>query len=185
MRPLTKTHKTAPKIPEESLIGGNNCHGLCVYTEREMKRFRLFLLIPLLSILASCASHDSRLARTEYLGAPAVTQAPARGGYDDLSYWDGASASGSPRIKIDLNQQRAYFYKGATLAGVAVVSSGREGYGTPPGKFKVVQKSADHDDVVNAFTFFHRHMLRSLRRECGRLFRCERIDKRCRFFVRT
>ena len=109
-----------------------------------MKRFRLFLLIPLLSILASCASRDSRLARTEYLGAPAVTQAPARGGYDDLSYWDGASASGSPRIKIDLNQQRAYFYKGATLAGVAVVSSGREGYGTPPGKFKVVQKNADH-----------------------------------------
>jgi len=82
--------------------------------------------------------------RTEYLGAPAVTQAAARGGYDDPSYWDGAGASGSPRIKIDLNQQRAYFYKGATLAGVAVVSSGREAYGTPPGKFKVVQKNADH-----------------------------------------
>ncbi len=101
-----------------------------------MKRLRLFLLIPLLSILASCASHDSRLARTEYLGGPAVTQIAPRGGYDETSYWDGASAGGPPRIKIDLNQQRAYFYKGATLAGVSVVSSGREGYNTRPASSK-------------------------------------------------
>mgnify|MGYP003889249967 CR=1 FL=1 len=51
---------------------------------------------------------------------------------------------GEPRIRIDLGEQRAYFYKGAELVGVSVVSSGREGFGTPAGQFKVSQKNIDH-----------------------------------------
>jgi lipoprotein-anchoring transpeptidase ErfK/SrfK len=41
---------------------------------------------------------------------------------------------------IDLDQQRAYFYKGDQIVGVSIVSTGREGYDTPPGEFRITEK---------------------------------------------
>ena len=52
--------------------------------------------------------------------------------------------TGHPSIKIDLESQRAYFYKGKQMVGISVVSTGREGYDTPPGDFRVIQKDVDH-----------------------------------------
>jgi lipoprotein-anchoring transpeptidase ErfK/SrfK len=63
---------------------------------------------------------------------------------DGVSYWDGDGVKGHPSIKIDLENQRAYFYKGNQMVGVSVVSTGREGYDTPPGEFRVVQKDVHH-----------------------------------------
>jgi len=60
------------------------------------------------------------------------------------SYWDGDRFSGSPSIRIDLRTQRAYFYKGQQLAGVSQVSTGRPGYDTPAGSFRITQKSPNH-----------------------------------------
>ncbi|MBV8213894.1 MAG: L,D-transpeptidase family protein [Verrucomicrobia bacterium] len=51
---------------------------------------------------------------------------------------------GRPSLKIDLENQRAYFYKGDQIVGVSVVSTGREGYNTPDGEFQVTQKDLDH-----------------------------------------
>lgn len=62
----------------------------------------------------------------------------------DMSYWDGDGVQGSPSIKIDLSDQKAYYYKGNDLVGVAMISTGREGFDTPAGKFKVIQKNEDH-----------------------------------------
>ena len=45
---------------------------------------------------------------------------------------------------IDLEQQRAYFYRGETIVGLSVVSTGREGYDTPPGDFRITQKDPAH-----------------------------------------
>ncbi|MGJ8672377.1 L,D-transpeptidase family protein [Rubritalea sp.] len=59
-------------------------------------------------------------------------------------YWDDEGVTGSSKIRINLNDQRAYFYKGDTLVGVAPISTGSDGYGTPTGSFKVTQKSIDH-----------------------------------------
>jgi lipoprotein-anchoring transpeptidase ErfK/SrfK len=53
-------------------------------------------------------------------------------------------SGGRPRIIIDLEQQRAYFYKGGKIAGVSVVSTGREGYDTPSGEFRITQKDLTH-----------------------------------------
>ncbi len=64
---------------------------------------------------------------------------------DNVSYWDGDGLSGSPRITISLSEQKAYFYKGDTLAGVSRISTGREGYNTPAGNFKIIQKNIDHE----------------------------------------
>lgn len=63
---------------------------------------------------------------------------------DDVSYWDGDALTGPPLIKISLPQQKAFFYKGGTLAGVSRISTGKEGHGTRPGTFKVTERDVDH-----------------------------------------
>ena len=63
---------------------------------------------------------------------------------DDVSYWDGDSAMGSPLIKINRSQQKAFFYKGGVLVGVSRISSGNEDHGTPNGTYKITQKDKDH-----------------------------------------
>ncbi len=70
-------------------------------------------------------------------------------------WWRPEGATGSPSITISLGEQKAYFKKGGTVVGMAPISSGREGYGTPTGNFSVTQKSRDHasnlyGDYVNA-----------------------------------
>jgi hypothetical protein len=63
---------------------------------------------------------------------------------DDVSYWDGDHLTGSPSIRINLTQQKAFFYKGGQLAGVSRISTGKEGHGTPTGNFKVTMKNKWH-----------------------------------------
>lgn len=63
---------------------------------------------------------------------------------DEVSYWDGDGASGSPGIVIDLSDQRAYFYMDQRLVGVSKISSGTDGFETPTGNFKITQKNRDH-----------------------------------------
>lgn len=69
-------------------------------------------------------------------------------GHNDGAYWDGDDMHGSPSMKIDLSEQRVYFYKGGQLAGVSPMSSGREGFDTKPGKFAIMQKDLDHKSSV-------------------------------------
>lgn len=59
-------------------------------------------------------------------------------------YWNGDGVTGSPSIEIRLGEQKAYFYKGEKLVGMSPVSTGREGYNTPGGRFRVIQKNPDH-----------------------------------------
>jgi L,D-transpeptidase catalytic domain len=82
-----------------------------------------------------------------YLVAPTTATphlTPFAGSRDNVSYWDGAEVVGQSSIKINLVHQRAYFYKGDQLVGVSVVSTGREGYDTPSGEFRITQKDIDH-----------------------------------------
>lgn len=60
------------------------------------------------------------------------------------SYWKGETVSGPASITIDLSEQRAYFYKGGELVGESKVSTGRKGFETPPGEYKVIQKDRNH-----------------------------------------
>ncbi len=50
----------------------------------------------------------------------------------------------SPRIVVHIGEQKAYFYKGKTLVGETTVSTGKPGFSTPPGRYTVLSKSADH-----------------------------------------
>ncbi len=51
---------------------------------------------------------------------------------------------GRSSIVVRLGEQRAYLYKGGKEVAVSRVSSGRDGYRTPLGKFKVIRKDRDH-----------------------------------------
>lgn len=59
-------------------------------------------------------------------------------------WWNDDGISGSPRIVVHIGEQKAYFYKGKTLVGETTVSTGKPGFGTPPGHYTVLTKSADH-----------------------------------------
>ena len=51
---------------------------------------------------------------------------------------------GKTKIVINLTEQKAWLYRGREVAAVTKVSSGREGFDTPTGRFKVIEKDADH-----------------------------------------
>ena len=60
------------------------------------------------------------------------------------TFWTPAPETGAPSIQIVLSDQRAYFYKGTQLIGESVISSGKKGFETPPGQYKVIQKDKAH-----------------------------------------
>jgi hypothetical protein len=98
--------------------------------------------------LGACAGYDPRLNNRNivYLGAggpvidPSVKESLAL----KKSYWDDSGIIGPPSIVINLTKQTASFYKGAKLVGVSAISSGREGFDTPSGNFKIMQKNLNH-----------------------------------------
>jgi len=102
-----------------------------------------------LLLLGTACSTDPRYDReTQYLGAGGHIINKPTAEMDNVSYWDGDSVPGKPSIKISLGEQRAYFFKNNELVGVSLVSTGREGYGTKPGSFKIIQKDKDHKSTL-------------------------------------
>ena len=93
-------------------------------------------------LVAGCA-HDRDAATNRFISQETLAQQGTED-RDDISYWSGMGSEGKPRIVIDLDQQRAYFYKGDQIVGVSVVSTGREGYDTPPGEFRITEKDRKH-----------------------------------------
>ena len=107
------------------------------------------------ALLTSCGFSGPQ--RSEYLagvGGPVQQQVsggphhPAPAIPDDISYWDGDAAVGSPLIKINRSQQKAFFYKGGVLVGISKISSGNEDHGTPAGKYKITEKDKNHVSSV-------------------------------------
>ena len=111
-----------------------------------------FLAVILLGLALGACANDPRWARGEtgYLGGSAQTggAAPRSTAEDSISFWDGDGVKGSPRIEIRLSDQRANFYKGDILVGVSAISSGKEGYDTPPGNYRIMQKDKDHRSTL-------------------------------------
>ncbi|MCE9610566.1 MAG: L,D-transpeptidase family protein [Chthoniobacter sp.] len=111
-----------------------------------LRSFSSLLLTILL--LTGCASSDPRFStETQYLNGYGAAHAHDRvrqPSVDNVSYWDGDHVSGPPAIRISLSEQCAYFYKGGELVGISAISTGREGFGTNIGNFKIIQKDRNH-----------------------------------------
>jgi lipoprotein-anchoring transpeptidase ErfK/SrfK len=52
--------------------------------------------------------------------------------------------TGRASIVVDLSEQEAYLYRGKHQTASSRISSGREGYRTPTGRFAVIRKDIDH-----------------------------------------
>ncbi len=114
-------------------------------SQRAQARIAGLALGALICTLAACDTfeyYDS--GATQYLAPYGGAAYSPTADVDNVSFWDGDGIAGSPKIVIDLSDQRAYFYRGGQLVGVSLVSTGREGYETRPGAFKITQKSANH-----------------------------------------
>lgn len=123
-----------------------------------MKHSFLSLALPLALGLSSCVPVSGPSAGSSSIGGQSGYLAGIRSStpYDGSatnpneasSFWDGDGVSGPPSIKINLNDQKAYFYKGSTLVGLSPVSTGIEGRRTPRGRFKVTEKDIDHESSL-------------------------------------
>ena len=100
---------------------------------------RSVVALVLFTLCSGCEELETaRKVTTQAARKAAATFGPRSG------YWNPDSAAGPSKIVISLREQRAYFYKGKTLVGESTISTGREGYETPPGKYRVIQKDEDH-----------------------------------------
>jgi lipoprotein-anchoring transpeptidase ErfK/SrfK len=69
-------------------------------------------------------------------------------GIENLSYDFQRKPAGKVAILIDLPDQHAYLSKGGQVVLTAAVSTGREGYDTPAGSYKVIEKDIDHRSSI-------------------------------------
>lgn len=98
-------------------------------------------------ILTSCGLYEPMGEPVAYLADYRTHPAQAGNAVpnpEEKGYWDGDGVKGEPLIRINLNDQKAYFYKGSQLVAQTSISTGIEGRVTPRGKFKVTQKNKDH-----------------------------------------
>jgi len=68
--------------------------------------------------------------------------------FENLSYDFGRKPAGKVAIVVDLPNQHAYLSKGGQVVLTAPVSTGREGYDTPAGNYKVIEKDIDHRSSI-------------------------------------
>lgn len=88
------------------------------------------------ALLCSCEELPPEIRRPLAAVLPMPTPPPG--------WWNDQGVSGSPRIIVHINEQKAYFYKGKHLVGESTVSTGKPGFSTPPGSYQVLAKSKDH-----------------------------------------
>ncbi len=102
------------------------------------------VILPLAFTACESLSYGPGGYQTQYMQPYGGVSSVVDDSVDTVSFWDGDGVPGAPRIRIALREQRAYFYKGNQLVGVSLISTGREGFSTPSGNFKIVQKNANH-----------------------------------------
>lgn len=113
-----------------------------------MKKLTILFILPIL--LFSCR-HVSDYVRTPkgYLHGVGdthgvSTELPPEAALGQ-GYWDvPANASGPKKIIIDNKTQKITYYIGNTLVGMSPTSTGKEGYSTPPGTYKITQKEKNY-----------------------------------------
>ncbi len=68
--------------------------------------------------------------------------------FDNLTYDLARKSTGKVAIQIDLTDQHAYLYSRGEVVLTAPVSTGREGYDTPAGRYSVIEKDIDHRSSI-------------------------------------
>ncbi len=91
-------------------------------------------------LLSACAGTPKKTGNTGMIAAT-ITKKPK----PKDSWWnEEAAGTGPTKIVISLADQRAYFYRGKHAIGEANISTGKQGFDTPPGMYKITQKDENH-----------------------------------------
>lgn len=68
---------------------------------------------------------------------------PATSSQAPLYVWHGTGQPGPLSVNIDLSEQKAYLFKSGQNVGWTYVATGRSGFATPTGTFRIMEKIAD------------------------------------------
>jgi hypothetical protein len=112
--------------------------------ESAMKTIRLSLAAVGVLLLCQCELPQYPLfsARREMVRRPLLVMPPFAS-QSPLYVWHGSGRPGPLSVNIDLSQQKAYLFKNGQNVGWTYVATGRSGYATPTGTFRIMEKIAD------------------------------------------
>lgn len=122
----------SPPGPVSAIHGGGHVMAVSVDSTRDLLRLLAMLALLLGALVAGLWSN------------PANAHSGANWFDDEAAMY----SSGSPSIRINLSEQKAYFYKGSRLVGVSLISSGKRGFSTSPGHFRVLAKRPNHRSSI-------------------------------------
>lgn len=109
-----------------------------------MKAARLFISIAGALLFSQCSMPEFPLfsSRTEMVRRPMMIMPPFA--FQPVMYvWNGGSTPGPLSVNIDLSEQKAYLFKGGQNVGWTYVASGRSGFASPTGTFRIMEKIVD------------------------------------------
>ena len=109
-----------------------------IIVRRSVKFRRFIQLLTGAAVIILCSSCEEVPSYVQKLRAGVFPWA-ARSGY-----WNGDGVPGRPEIVVYLSEQRACFYKGKRVVGESPVSTGKPGFSTPPGHYRVLSKDRNH-----------------------------------------
>ncbi len=107
---------------------------------RSLTRSAIFILPAL--ILSNCAPLQSDYEDDPFLQRE-LDDEPTYISESGYSYWEEKPGDGPMRVKLDLSEQTAYFYKGNVVVGRSRVATGKGKHRTPTGTFSITEKIVD------------------------------------------
>lgn len=109
-----------------------------------MKATRLLISAVGALLLSQCAVPEFPLfsSRRELVRRPLMIMPPLAS-QPVMYVWNGGSRPGPLSMNIDLSEQKAYLFKGGENVGWTYVASGRSGYNSPTGTFRIMEKIVD------------------------------------------
>lgn len=115
---------------------------MCCYKRAlVMKAARICLSLAFALVLTQCAAPFRSDEIVEVRRAIVVQ--PVDASSSPLYVWHGGGSGGLSSINIDLSQQKAYIFRNGENVGWTYVATGRGGYRTPTGTFRITEKIVD------------------------------------------
>ena len=128
-----------------------------------MKTSRFSLAVLSVLLLCQCELPPLQLwsSRSEVVRRPLLVMAPFAS-QSSMYVWHGGGTPGPLSVNIDLSEQKAYLFKNGQNVGWTYVATGRSGFATPTGTFRIMEKIVDkrsnrygmvfdrHGNVVNS-----------------------------------
>ncbi len=109
-----------------------------------MKTIRILSAVAGVSLLCQCELPRLPLltSRYEVVRRPLLVM-PTTASQSPMYVWHGSGTPGPLSVNIDLSEQKAYLFKNGQNVGWTYVATGRSGFATPTGTFRIMEKIAN------------------------------------------